>query len=233
MSFEQYTWEDRVSEHPNRRTLTYVEDSHTEVVDVAKAEGAVYNTPDDEIAEYNADVMNDIEARIKAAFDAIDADLANTLEAFYPVGSVYISMDNTSPATLFGGTWEAISGGVLVSASTSNSEPQGTDTFSYSPSGTITFKGTVAAGYAELPYHNHYLTPEPFLFDASLEEYKTGTVQFSKFGNDTVTLPANGGSPQQTHTHGFTGSGYLYSISSHAINVGMANVTIYAWQRTA
>lgn len=29
----------------------------------------------------------------------------------YPVGSIYMSVNNTSPATLFGGTWERIAGG--------------------------------------------------------------------------------------------------------------------------
>lgn len=40
--------------------------------------------------------------------------MANTwttlLDAVYPVGSVYISYNTTSPATLFGGTWSAITG---------------------------------------------------------------------------------------------------------------------------
>lgn len=32
----------------------------------------------------------------------------NLLEVIYPVGSIYQSMNSTSPATLFGGTWSAI-----------------------------------------------------------------------------------------------------------------------------
>lgn len=38
------------------------------------------------------------------------------LEAVYPVGSIYMSVNNTSPATLFGGTWEAIQGKFLLGA---------------------------------------------------------------------------------------------------------------------
>lgn len=37
----------------------------------------------------------------------------------YPVGSVYISINNTSPATLFGGTWTAIPGGYYLRPITS------------------------------------------------------------------------------------------------------------------
>lgn len=38
------------------------------------------------------------------------------LEAVYPVGSIYMSINSTSPATLFGGTWKAIRGKFLLGA---------------------------------------------------------------------------------------------------------------------
>ncbi len=44
---------------------------------------------------------------------AIETKLAN----FYKVGSIYMSLDNTSPASLFGGTWEKIEGKFLLGAS--------------------------------------------------------------------------------------------------------------------
>lgn len=36
--------------------------------------------------------------------------------AIYPVGSIYMSVNNTSPATLFGGTWEQIQDTFLLAA---------------------------------------------------------------------------------------------------------------------
>lgn len=57
----------------------------------------------------------------------------------YPVGSVYISYVNTSPAVLFGGTWSQITTGVLRMANNTNTG--GSDTF------TITS--------ANLPKHTH------------------------------------------------------------------------------
>ena len=38
------------------------------------------------------------------------------LEQTYPVGSVYLSVNNTSPASLFGGTWEQLKDRFLLGA---------------------------------------------------------------------------------------------------------------------
>lgn len=55
---------------------------------------------------------------------------ANTLEGYsvqslfdkiYPVGSIYMAVNAVSPATLFGGTWEALEGKFLLGASSNYS----------------------------------------------------------------------------------------------------------------
>ena len=43
-------------------------------------------------------------------------DLASVLDSVYPVGSIYMSVNNTSPATLFGGTWQQIQDTFLLAA---------------------------------------------------------------------------------------------------------------------
>lgn len=40
----------------------------------------------------------------------------NLAEVIYPVGSIYESTSSVSPATIFGGTWSAISGRMLIGA---------------------------------------------------------------------------------------------------------------------
>ena len=42
--------------------------------------------------------------------DSFEVDGLKIWETVYPVNSVYLSVDSTSPATLFGGTWVAVSG---------------------------------------------------------------------------------------------------------------------------
>lgn len=50
----------------------------------------------------------------------------------YPVGSIYMSVNSTSPATLFGGTWERITGRFLLAA-TDNGANGGNSNASISP----------------------------------------------------------------------------------------------------
>lgn len=63
MSFVTNTWIDRVSEFPNRRTITNVNDSSdVKTVDISRAEGTVttQGTP------LGASALNDLESRISA-----------------------------------------------------------------------------------------------------------------------------------------------------------------------
>lgn len=61
----------------------------------------------------------------------------------YPVGSIYMSVNSTSPATLFGGTWEQIKDTFLLSAG---------DTYSAGATGGEAEHTTTID---EMPMHNH------------------------------------------------------------------------------
>lgn len=61
MSFSKKTWLDRTSEHPNRRTITNVNDpTDVKTVDISRAEGtvSVQGSP------ISASALNDLEGRI-------------------------------------------------------------------------------------------------------------------------------------------------------------------------
>ena len=64
----------------------------------------------------NADNLNKMDAGIANAVEK--SDLLNLI---YPVGSIYMSVNSTNPAILFGGTWEAIGGRFLLGADTTYS----------------------------------------------------------------------------------------------------------------
>ena len=52
--------------------------------------------------------------------NTIDSKLNEYWKRIYPIGSIYMSMENTSPAELFGGTWEKIEGKFLLASDTNH-----------------------------------------------------------------------------------------------------------------
>ena len=68
---------------------------------------------------------------------------ANIVDLIYPVGSIYLSVSATSPATLFGGTWAQIKDTFLLSAG---------DTYTAGDTGG---EATHTLTIDEMPSHNH------------------------------------------------------------------------------
>lgn len=62
--------------------------------------------------------LDNSNAKLEQAIQNISQNSA-TLSSVYPVGSIYISTNSTSPASLFGGTWEQIQDKFLLSAGSS------------------------------------------------------------------------------------------------------------------
>ena len=67
MAFIQKTWNNRISEYPNRRIIN--DGVVSKVVTVSRDEGTVSQVGD----AFNASNMNDLEERIAEAFDAVGA----------------------------------------------------------------------------------------------------------------------------------------------------------------
>ena len=81
--------------------------------------------------------------------------LGNIFDLIYPVGSIYMSVNSTSPETLFGGSWERITGKFLLSATDDGST--GTDvqsTASVAP-GSSGGEATHTLAQSEIANHGH------------------------------------------------------------------------------
>ncbi|MGN0760135.1 MAG: phage baseplate protein [Candidatus Ventricola sp.] len=68
---------------------------------------------------------------------------AERLLDIYPIGSIYISVNSTSPASLFGGTWESIGGRFLLGADATYT------------AGSMGGEATHLLTIAEMPTHRH------------------------------------------------------------------------------
>ena len=75
--------------------------------------------------------------------DLIDEAMELLLDRTYPVGSIYMSVSSTNPATLFGGTWEQLEGKFLLGASSGHA------------AGSTGGAETVKLSTAQLPAHTH------------------------------------------------------------------------------
>ena len=84
-------------------------------------------------------------------------DLSNSIiDMVYPVGSIYMSVASTSPATLFGGTWEQLKDRFLLGAGDTYTagNTSGAASQSYTPAGSV---GNHTLTIAEIPSHAHGL----------------------------------------------------------------------------
>lgn len=85
----------------------------------------------------------------------------------YPIGSIYISVNATSPADIFGGVWERITGRFLLGA-TDNGAQGGNSNASIAP-GYTGGEASHTLTIDEMPSHNHALALATT--DASLSSY--------------------------------------------------------------
>jgi len=146
------------------------------------------------------------------AVNNISRSISSFLRAAYPIGSVYISVVSTSPATLFGfGTWSAFGAGkTLVGLDSGNTafdtveETGGAETV------------TLTSAQSGVPAHTHPIT-RPGLSSG-------GDLFFPGYGNEASSNPIA--------TNNITGSNTAANAASAHTNLQPYIVT-YMWKRTA
>ena len=149
----------------------------------------------------------------------------------YPVGSIYLSVNSTSPATLFGGSWTQISNRFLYCTTSGATGTGGASSVSYTPAGTV---GGHTLTVSEIPSHCHGQKTigndgniNPWVGPSSGSSQGVYTRQQSAWynsGHQNVETYNTGGGG--SHNHGFTGTQATISTMPPYIKV-------YAWYRTA
>lgn len=128
------------------------------------------------------------------------------LEAVYPVGSIYISVNNTSPQTLFGGTWEAIKGKFLLGQSNAHK------------AGSTGGEETHTLTMGEMPEHTHPM------YSGNAGGDSEWTPDEGAYLVDSVT---------QTKTTWWARLGMGYAGGGNAHNNMPPYLAVYMWKRTA
>lgn len=84
-----------------------------------------------------------------------------TINAVYPIGSIYMSVNDTKPSTFFGGTWERLEGRFLIGAGT-NTKANSNGEYGDLGRGDPNFAGGETGGQYyhqltidEMPEHHH------------------------------------------------------------------------------
>ena len=133
-----------------------------------------------------------------------------SLLSVYPVGSIYISENNTNPGTLFGGTWVAYGAGrTLVGVDTSQTE--------FASVGKTGGSKTHILTVDEMPSHNHNL----YLYDDWTANITltsaVNTVQYGEYTTENVRKGIASFSAGNSQPH----------------NNLQPYITVYMWKRTA
>lgn len=131
--------------------------------------------------------------------------LSALINLIYPIGSIYLSVNSTSPQQLFGGEWEQIKDKFLLSAG---------DTYS---SGSEGGEATHTLTVEEMPSHNHSLS-DPI----DNNRIKLGSMT----GDTNWALTKRAANYDHTLGTNNTGGGAAH-------NNMPPYIAVYVWKRTA
>lgn len=195
--------------------------------------------------------------------DTLLAKVENMFNLIYPVGAIYISTNSTSPATLFGGTWEQIqdkfllaSGSTYTAGGTGGSSShthtmEHTHTYAHTHTTPATTTDSHTLTVAEMPAHKHNFTNSygytgTDIPGCSISVSGSNNIVASPYhayagsSNNLAQQNAGGGGG---HTHGQKGtttnsqSTSTTSAASNATTSETSNLppylAVYVWKRTA
>lgn len=137
----------------------------------------------------------------------------NVIDMIYPIGSIYMSVNDADPATLFGGTWEQFAKGrTLVGVDTSQTE----------------FNSVQKTGGSKY-LQNHY-------HDIRYAGYYGDGVTISDTGSGVRVLNITSWNWTNNVANSFSGSGsniYTNDVGGGNSENLQPYITVYIWKRTA
>lgn len=121
---------------------------------------------------------------VKTYGDSFKINDKNIFDMIYPVGSIYISVNNVNPSVLFGGTWEQIQDRFLLGAGSTYS------------AGSTGGEANHTLTQDEIP--NYAIGNLPEIVPTNHENWNNGGIQASNMGNATPSKPGTQGNGNDT-----------------------------------
>ena len=163
--------------------------------------------------EYALELAEDWELKIGGKLTVGGKTLVDLI---YPVGSIYMSVNETDPEVLFGGTWQKIRNRFLLCSSSSY------------PAGSTGGEATHTLTASEMPSHNGHLSA------GIVDTVPQGKGNYKGFLNlDTMTAYGDGGRGWNVY------AGNEMHPASEAVGGGQPHnnmppyLAVYTWKRTA
>lgn len=182
-----------------------------------------------EAYQVHTDQINKLNERV----DSVNSDLFNKI---YPVGSVYLAINNINPNSKFGGIWAKISDGYCLMSSNSNyGETGGSNTHRHGTNGHI-------LNQSEIPKHTHgsrflegsarvgmwksYEDGDTGILDAYSATLNLGSTSGTNWGFGTLAVKA-------THTHDNVGDDASHTHGdTKDVIVTPLHIKVAMWHRT-
>lgn len=150
----------------------------------------VATTPLENIAKVIDTLQSQTNDRTNApSIRAVNEAISNKWETIYPIGSIFMCVNDINPSEVFGGTWVQIKDRFILAAGDThiNGETGGQEYVYYTPSATI---GDHALLSNELPRHTHEID-------------KSNVVAISPIQGDTIYTNESGKINVQSGSSGY------------------------------
>ena len=142
--------------------------------------------------------------------DTLEKEVDSMLLKFYPIGSIYMSISNVNPSTIFGGTWESWgSGRVPVGVDTSQTEFNTVEKIG----GEKTHKLTAT----EMPRHTHTFAGNPHSHTLNSHTHSFSATTSTKTLEGGFECRRYGNSSSQTDIVGIKATSGTHGVFSRIV----------------
>lgn len=164
---------------------------------------------------------------------AVNEAINNNWLSIYPIGSIYMSVNNVDPSTVFGGTWQQIKDRFLLACGDTYSNGSTGGAANHTPSGTV---GNHALTVNEMPSHTHTITgttkplPSGDYIATSWQDF--GVTEGSA-SNTRIDGGASALDLEATASNTGGGQGHNHSFSGISADTMPPYLAVNVWVRTA